>query len=76
MSANGQDESDLLSRACGGDVVAFEDVVRRYQRRVYGVALRIVRRHDLADEVHGWVGALDLAEHRPRLLAASTVFPP
>jgi RNA polymerase sigma-70 factor (ECF subfamily) len=51
MSANGQDESDLLSRACGGDVVAFEEVVRRYQRRVYGVALRIVRRHDVADDV-------------------------
>ena len=51
MSANGQDESLLLSRACGGDVVAFEEVVRRYQRRVYGVALRIVRRHDVADDV-------------------------
>jgi RNA polymerase sigma-70 factor (ECF subfamily) len=51
MSANGQDESDLLSRASGGDVVAFEEVVRRYQRRVYGVALRIVRRHDVADDV-------------------------
>jgi RNA polymerase sigma-70 factor (ECF subfamily) len=25
--------------------------VRRYQRRVYGVALRIVRRHDVADDV-------------------------
>jgi RNA polymerase sigma-70 factor, ECF subfamily len=51
MSANGQDECDLLSRACGGDVVAFEEVVRRYQRRVYAVALRIVRRHDVADDV-------------------------
>ncbi len=51
MSANDQDESGLLSRACGGDVVAFEEVVRRYQRRVYGTALRIVRRHDVADDV-------------------------
>ena len=25
--------------------------MRRYQRRVYGVALRIVRAHDLADDV-------------------------
>jgi len=48
---NGQDESGLLARARGGDVVAFEEVVRRYQRRVYGVALRIVRRHDVADDV-------------------------
>ena len=30
---------------------AFEEVVRRYQRRVYGVALRIVRTHDVADDV-------------------------
>jgi RNA polymerase sigma-70 factor, ECF subfamily len=51
MSANGQDESGLLSRACGGDAVAFEEIVRRYQRRVYGVALRVVRRHDVADDI-------------------------
>jgi RNA polymerase sigma-70 factor (ECF subfamily) len=51
MSANGQDESDLLLRASGGDGLAFEEVVRRYQRRVYAVALRIVRRHDVADDV-------------------------
>jgi RNA polymerase sigma-70 factor (ECF subfamily) len=30
---------------------AFEEIVRRYQRRVYGVALRVVRRHDVADDV-------------------------
>jgi RNA polymerase sigma-70 factor (ECF subfamily) len=30
---------------------AFEELVRRYGRRVYAVALRIVRRHDLADDV-------------------------
>jgi len=51
MSANDQDESDLLLRASGGDGLAFEEVVRRYQRRVYAVALRIVRRHDVADDV-------------------------
>ena len=44
-------ESDLLARARGGDLVAFEEVVRLYQRRVYGVAYRIVRRHDVADDV-------------------------
>lgn len=45
------DEGQLLTRARGGDVVAFEQVVVRYQRRVYGVAYRIVRRHDVADDV-------------------------
>ena len=44
-------ESDLLAQARGGNLFAFEEVVRRYQRRVYGVAYRIVRRHDVADDV-------------------------
>ena len=47
----GPDETFLLARARQGDVAAFETVVRRYQRRVYGVALRIVRAHDVADDV-------------------------
>ncbi len=44
-------EGDLLARARSGDLLAFEEIVRRYQRRVYGVAYRIVRRHDVADDV-------------------------
>jgi RNA polymerase sigma-70 factor, ECF subfamily len=44
-------EAELIARAQGGDLFAFEELVRRYGRRVYGVALRIVRRHDLADDV-------------------------
>jgi RNA polymerase sigma-70 factor (ECF subfamily) len=46
-----QSEVELLREARGGDAVAFEEVVRRYQRQAYGVALRIVRRHDVADDV-------------------------
>jgi RNA polymerase sigma-70 factor (ECF subfamily) len=45
------DEAFLVVRAQRGDVSAFEEVVRRHQRRVYGVALRIVRSHDVADDV-------------------------
>jgi RNA polymerase sigma-70 factor (ECF subfamily) len=45
------DEAFLLARARQGDLSAFEEVVRRHQRRVYGVALRIVRAHDVADDV-------------------------
>jgi RNA polymerase sigma-70 factor (ECF subfamily) len=44
-------ESDLLGKARGGNLFAFEEIVKRYQRRVYAVAFRIVRRHDLADDV-------------------------
>jgi RNA polymerase sigma-70 factor (ECF subfamily) len=47
----GPDESFLLARARRGDLAAFEEVVRRHQRRVYGTALRIVRAHDVADDV-------------------------
>jgi len=47
----GPDETFLLARAQQGDLAAFEEVVRRHQRRVYGVALRIVRAHDVADDV-------------------------
>jgi RNA polymerase sigma-70 factor (ECF subfamily) len=47
----GPDEAFLLARAGSGDLAAFETVVLRYQRRVYGVALRIVRAHDVADDV-------------------------
>jgi RNA polymerase sigma-70 factor, ECF subfamily len=45
------DEAGLLACAKGGDLSAFEEIVRRYQRRVYGVAFRVVRRHDVADDV-------------------------
>jgi RNA polymerase sigma-70 factor (ECF subfamily) len=46
-----RDEASLLARARRGDASAFEEVVRRHQRRVYAVALRIVRAHDVADDV-------------------------
>jgi RNA polymerase sigma-70 factor (ECF subfamily) len=47
----GPEDSFLIARARRGDRGAFEEIVRRYQRRVYGVALRIVRAHDVADDV-------------------------
>ena len=46
-----RDEAFVLARARGGDLLAFEEIVKRYQRRVYGTAFRIVRRHDVADDV-------------------------
>jgi RNA polymerase sigma-70 factor, ECF subfamily len=44
-------EARLLAEARGGSLLAFEEIVKRYQRRVYGIALRIVRRHEVADDV-------------------------
>jgi RNA polymerase sigma-70 factor (ECF subfamily) len=51
LAEGDRSESDLLAKAKGGDFLAFEKIVKRYQRRVYGVAFRIVRRHDVADDV-------------------------
>jgi RNA polymerase sigma-70 factor (ECF subfamily) len=44
-------EAELLEKAQAGDPFAFQEIVKRYQNRVYGVAFRIVRRHDVADDV-------------------------
>jgi RNA polymerase sigma-70 factor (ECF subfamily) len=44
-------EAELLARARSGNLFAFEEIVKRYQRRVYATAVRIVRRHDVADDV-------------------------
>ncbi len=44
-------ESGLLDQARRGSLFAFEEIVRRYQRRVYATAYRIVRRHEVADDV-------------------------
>jgi RNA polymerase sigma-70 factor (ECF subfamily) len=51
LGAVDRNEADLLAKARGGNLFAFEEIVKRYQRRVYATALRIVRRHELADEV-------------------------
>ena len=51
MSPESRDEADLLKKAKGGNLFAFEEIVRRHQRRAYAVAVRIVRRHDVADDV-------------------------
>ena len=62
-------EAALLKDARDGNLFAFEEIVKRYQRRVYATALRIVRRHDVADDVvqeaflraHQALGRFDLA---------------
>lgn len=44
-------DRDLVARSLDGDRDAFEAIVRNYQRRVYGVALRMTRRHEVADDI-------------------------
>ena len=62
-------EAALLARARDGNLFAFDEIVKRYQRRVYATAVRIVRRHDVADDVvqeaflraHQALGRFDLS---------------
>jgi RNA polymerase sigma-70 factor, ECF subfamily len=44
-------DRNLVVRARAGEAEAFEAIVRSYQRRVYGVALRMTRRHEMADDI-------------------------
>jgi RNA polymerase sigma-70 factor (ECF subfamily) len=45
------DDQELLERARSGDPGAFDHIVDRYERRVFAVALRIVRHHEDARDV-------------------------
>lgn len=45
------DERSWIERAREGDGRAFEEIVRRHQRAVYGMAMRLLRDHDDADDV-------------------------
>lgn len=45
------DDHDLLERARTGDAGAFEDLVKRHQKPVYGLAMRMLRDHDDADDI-------------------------
>src|SRR6266536_4085621 len=62
-------EAELLARARDGNLFAFDEIVKRYQHRVYATAVRIVRRHDVADDVvqeaflraHQALGRFDLS---------------
>jgi RNA polymerase sigma-70 factor (ECF subfamily) len=45
------DDQELLDRARNGDPAAFDTIVDRFERRVFAVALRIVRHHEDARDV-------------------------
>lgn len=48
---SGDADRDLVLRARAGDRDAFADIVRCYQRRIYAVAMRMTRRHEVADDI-------------------------
>jgi len=45
------DENSLVLRCRAGDEQAFQELVSRYQRRVYGIALGVVRNPEDAMDV-------------------------
>lgn len=45
------DDAAVIARARAGDGQAFAEIVRRYQRRVYGAALHILGAHSDAEDV-------------------------
>jgi RNA polymerase sigma-70 factor (ECF subfamily) len=51
MEISGEAESELVLRAREGDRDAFAAIVRSHQRRVYAVAMRMTRRHEVADDI-------------------------
>jgi RNA polymerase sigma-70 factor (ECF subfamily) len=51
METSGEVDKDLVSRAREGDREAFAEIVRAHQRRIYAVAMRMTRRHEVADDI-------------------------
>ncbi len=51
MSSAAEEDSQLVRRTRAGDFEAFESLVAKYERRLYGLALRIVRHVQDAEEV-------------------------
>lgn len=45
------DDQTLVERAVAGDVAAFEELVSRYENKVYRLAIKLTRNETLAEEV-------------------------
>ena len=51
MASTAEEDRRLVARAQGGDFAAFEALVLKYERRLFYLALRILRRQHDAEEV-------------------------
>jgi RNA polymerase sigma-70 factor (ECF subfamily) len=45
------DEAELVAGARAGHAPAFDELFKRYERRIYGIAHRIVRNHEDAEDI-------------------------
>lgn len=74
------DDAALVEETRGGSLAAFNALVRRYERAVYSVALRLVGRDGVAEEVaqdtflraYGALGRFQGDDFRPWLLRIAT----
>jgi RNA polymerase sigma-70 factor (ECF subfamily) len=48
---NHQNDDKLVSKAKKGDLYSFDLLVKRYQKRIYFLAYRMVKNHDAADDI-------------------------
>jgi RNA polymerase sigma-70 factor (ECF subfamily) len=48
---NPLEESDLVQRAKGGDIAAYDDLVRRYQERIYATVYHMTANHEDASDL-------------------------
>jgi len=51
VGRKGDGSSDLVARARRGDPSAFDEIVRRHQKRVYNLAYRMLRRREDAEDI-------------------------
>ncbi len=51
MAAASGDDRDLIERSRGGDVAAFDLLVRRYEKQVYSTAYRLTGSYDDASDI-------------------------
>lgn len=47
----GPDDTVLVKRACGGDLGAYDDLVRRYQERIYSTIYHMTANHEDASDL-------------------------
>ncbi len=74
------DDVALIEETCAGSLAAFDALVRRHERAVYSVALRLVGRSGAAEEVaqdtflraYGALGRFQGSDFRPWLMRIAT----
>jgi RNA polymerase sigma-70 factor (ECF subfamily) len=46
-----EDDAELIAKAQEGDLFSFDHLVKKYQKRIYALAYRMMKNHDAADDI-------------------------